>query len=88
MLFRSEADYKPGVDVAVAALTCEPEAALMTPSLTSLTVPTRESVIEQVVDKILGGIRRSKDDWVKSVLPQIRLFSGESSGQSRKTTSR
>lgn len=82
-----EEDYKPGVDVAVAALTCEPEAALMTPSLTSLTVPTRESVIEQVVDKILGGIRRSKDDWVKSVLPQIRLFSGESSGQSQKTTS-
>jgi len=80
-----EAGLKPGVDVAVAALTCEPEAALMTPSLTSLQVPTREAVIEQTVETVLKGSPRSKDDWVRTVLPQIRLWPGESSGHPRKT---
>jgi len=80
-----EAGLKPGTDVAVAALTCEPEASLMTPSLTCLKVPTREAVIEEVVDTILKGGRRSKDDWVRTVLPQIRLLPGESSGKSPKT---
>ena len=82
-----EAGHKPGVDVAVAALTCEPEAALMTPSLTCLKVPSRESVIAEVADRILGGARRSKDDWVTTVLPQIKLLQGESSGNSRKSSS-
>jgi DNA-binding LacI/PurR family transcriptional regulator len=80
-----EAGLKPGVDVAVAALTCEPEAAMMTPSLTSLQVPTREAVIEQTVETVLKGSPRSKDDWVRTVLPQIRLWPGESSGHPRKT---
>ena len=82
-----EAGHKPGVDVAVAALTCEPEAALMTPSLTCLKVPSRETVIAEVADRILGGARRSKDDWVTTVLPQIRLLQGESSENSRKSSS-
>ena len=82
-----EAGLKPGTDVSVVALTCEPDAALMTPSLTSLKVPTREEVIEQVVDSVLRGARRSKDDWVRTVLPQIQLLPGESSGQVRKTSS-
>ena len=80
-----EAGLKPGVDVAVAALTCEPEAPLLTPSLTCLKVPSRETVIEEVVDTILKRGRRSKDDWVLTVLPQIRLWPGESSGHPRKT---
>ena len=80
-----EAGLKPGMDVAVAALTCEPEAPLMTPSLTCLKVPSRETVIEEVVDTILKGGLRSKDDWVRTVLPQIRLLPGESSGKSAKT---
>ena len=80
-----EAGLKPGSDLAVAALTCEPEASLMTPSLTCLKVPSRETVIEEVVDTILKGARRSKDDWVRTVLPQIRLLPGESSGKSPKT---
>jgi|GEM_PF-3787738 len=82
-----EAGLRPGTDVSVVALTCEPEAALMTPSLTCLKVPTREAVIEEVVDTILKGGRRSKDDWVRTVLPQIRLLPGESSGQNRKPSS-
>jgi LacI family transcriptional regulator len=81
-----EAGLKPGTDVAVAALTCEPEAALMTPSLTSLKVPTRETVLEEVVDAILQEKRRTKDDWIRTVLPQIQLLPGESSGQARKTS--
>lgn len=82
-----EAGLKPGTDVAVAALTCEPEAPLLTPSLTCLKVPSRETVIEEVVDTILKRGRRSKDDWVRNILPQIRLLPGESSGQARKTSS-
>jgi len=79
-----EAGLKPGTDVAVAALTCEPEAALMTPSLTSLKVPTRETIVQEVVDAILQGTRRTKEDLVRTILPQIRLLPGESSGQARK----
>ncbi len=79
-----EAGLKPGSDLAVAALTCEPEASLMTPSLTCLKVPSRETVIEEVVDTILKRGRRSKDDWVRTVLPQIRLLPGESSWKSLK----
>jgi hypothetical protein len=59
----------------------------MTPSLTCLKVPSRETVIAEVADRILGGARRSKDDWVTTVLPQIRLLQGESSGNSRKSSS-
>ena len=81
----AEAGLKPGTDVAVAALTCEPEAALMTPSLTSLKVPTRETVIQEVADAILQGTRRTKEDLVRTILPQIRLLPGESSGKSQRT---
>jgi DNA-binding LacI/PurR family transcriptional regulator len=82
-----EAGLKPGTDLAVAALTCEPEAPLLTPSLTCLKVPSRETVIAEVADRILGGARRSKNDWVTTVLPQICLLQGESSGNSRKSSS-
>ncbi len=79
-----EAGLKPGVDVSVAALTCEPEASLMTPSLTSLEVPSRESVIEDALEKVLKGSPRARNQWADAVLPQIRLLQGESSATPRK----
>lgn len=75
-----EAGLKPGSDVSIAALTCEPEAALMTPSLTSLDVPSRESVIEEAVEAVLKGSTAARQNWNQTVLPQIRLLQGESSG--------
>lgn len=74
-----EAGLKPGIDVNVAALTCEPEAALMTPSLTSLDVPSREVVIEEAVEAVLKGSAGERHNWAETVLPQIRLLQGESS---------
>lgn len=79
-----EAGIKIGPETSVAALTCEPEALLMTPSLTSLEVPSRESVIEEAVKAVLKGATATRCNWAESVIPQIRLLQGESSSARRR----
>jgi DNA-binding LacI/PurR family transcriptional regulator len=69
----------PGKNTHVAALTCEPQARYLTPSLTCLTVPSRESVIADAVDAVLSGRGGQREAWSQSVLPKIRLHGGESS---------
>jgi DNA-binding LacI/PurR family transcriptional regulator len=78
-----EAGLQPGKDLDVAALTCEPEATLLAPSLTSLEVPTRESVIAEAVDLVLARRSTERRNWAEAILPRIRLNQGESSGRSR-----
>jgi DNA-binding LacI/PurR family transcriptional regulator len=75
-----EAGMHPGKDLHVAALTCEPEARYLTPSLTCLTVPSRESVIAEAVEAVLTGRGGKRKGWTRNVLPKIRLHVGESSG--------
>lgn len=70
----------PGKNLHVAALTCEPEARYLTPSLTCLTVPSREIVIAEAVDSVLNGRGGKRSSWAQSVVPEIRLNVGESSG--------
>lgn len=82
-----EAGLKPGPDVSVAALTCEPEAALMTPSITHLEVPSREGVIREAVEALGKGSSKARRNWADSILPRIRVVQGESSqnaGRSRR----
>lgn len=74
-----ELGLAPGKDVSVAALTCEPEAALMTPSLTSLVVPSRESIIREAIEAISNGTLRARRNWDETVLPRVRVMHGESS---------
>lgn len=74
-----EAGLCPGRDVLVTALTCEPEAACLTPSLTSITAPPRTSVIEDALDQILAKKGPERRHWAESVLANVRLFEGESS---------
>jgi DNA-binding LacI/PurR family transcriptional regulator len=74
-----EAKMQPGRDVDVAALTCEPEAAYLAPSLTCLSVPSRESVIAEAVDQILARRNEQRRNWAEDILPRIRLQQGESS---------
>ena len=74
-----ERGIKPGADVSITALTCEPEALLMTPSLTCLDVPSRETVIEDAVQSIMKSPKKARSDWADLVLPKVRLRQGESS---------
>jgi len=68
----------PGRDLLAAALVCEPEAAYLTPSLTSIHAPPRASVLEEVCDEILANKSAGRKDWAKRALARIRLFEGES----------
>jgi DNA-binding LacI/PurR family transcriptional regulator len=81
-----EAGIKPGSGVSVAALTCEPEAALMTPSLTCLDVPSRESVIAGTVETVLKGAAAERHNWADTVLQKVRLLQGESSGVRKRSS--
>ena len=74
-----ENKMQPGQEVDVAALTCEPEAAYLTPSLTCLAVPTRESVIAETVEQVLARRAAQRKNWAEAILPRIRLQQGESS---------
>lgn len=78
-----EAGLQPGKDLDVAALTCEPAATFLAPSLTSLAVPTRESVIAEPVDLVLERRATERRNWSEAMLTRIRLKQGESSGRSR-----
>lgn len=74
-----EHGIKPGPDVSVAALTCEPEAALMTPSITHLEVPSREDVIRDTAEAVLKGTSRERSNWADGILPRVKVVQGESS---------
>jgi len=74
-----EAGLCPGRDVLVTALSCEPEGAFLTPSLTSITAPPRTSVIEDALDQILAKRGSERRHWADRVLADVRLFEGESS---------
>jgi len=74
-----EAGLVPGRDLLAAALVCEPEAAYLTPSLTSILAPPRTRVLEEVCDEILAGKSAARSDWAKRALSRLRLFEGESS---------
>jgi len=77
-----EAGLCPGRDVLVTALSCEPEAACLTPSLTSIIAPPRTSVIENALDQILAKNDPERRKWADRVLADVRLFEGESSSAS------
>lgn len=69
----------PGRDVLVAALVCEPEAAYLTPSLTSIIAPLRTSVLNEALDEILARKTSDRRHWAERALSRVRLFEGESS---------
>lgn len=74
-----EAGLRPGRDILVTALSCEPEAACMTPSLTSIIAPSRTSVLDEALDQILTKKKQERRLWAERVLANVRLFEGESS---------
>jgi len=74
-----EAGLCPGRNVPVTALSCEPECAYLTPSLTSIIAPPRTTVIENALDQILSKKGSERRLWAESVLANVRLFEGESS---------
>lgn len=74
-----EAGLLPGRDLLVAALVCEPDAAYLTPSLTSILAPPRTTVLSEVCEQVLAGNGAERRDWSKRSLERVRLFEGESS---------
>lgn len=74
-----EAGLVPGRDVLVAALVCEPEAAYLTPSLTSILAPPRTTVLEEACQQVLARKGADRKDWSKRALARVQLFEGESS---------
>lgn len=74
-----EAGLLPGRDLLVAALVCEPDAAYLTPSLTSILAPPRTTVLAEVCEQVLAGNGAERRDWSKRSLDRVRLFEGESS---------
>jgi DNA-binding LacI/PurR family transcriptional regulator len=74
-----EAGLVPGRDLLVAGLVCEPEAAYLTPSLTSILAPPRTTVLEEVCQEILAGKGAERRDWSKRALARVQLLEGESS---------
>jgi DNA-binding LacI/PurR family transcriptional regulator len=74
-----EAGLRPGRDVPVAALVCEPEAMYLTPNLTSIVAPPRTSVLDEALDEVLAKKAADRRKWAERALSRVRLFEGESS---------
>lgn len=77
-----EAGLYPGRDVLVTALSCDPETAFLTPTLTSIVAPSRTSVLEEALDQILLKKNTERRRWAEQTLSRVRLFEGESSNAS------
>lgn len=77
-----EAGLRPGRDVLTTALSCDPDTAYFTPSLTSIIAPSRISVLEEALDQILLKKSVERRRWAEQALSRVRLFEGESSNTS------